>query len=240
MQTQTPRTQTMQAFPQFQEPLMCWTREYLAVLALVDIADSEARDSIGIRHSPVDVQERKRSVTALLSVHANNTEANTLVKVVVQSDALGKVRAGVKSAGALVVIDRGSDESVFIDPVGACFRTIQTSNGTVAGGVDAILVVKVDHGNDTSDVDAPEVADTSSIVGWCLELREFPLRDLALADSVVVVLVAAGEDVDIAVAVIAVVASVLAEWASKDRGGKSEDGENGGCGEMHFEWITDY
>ena len=205
------------------------TREYLAVLALVDIADSEARDSIGIRHRPVDVQERKRSVTALLSVHANNTEANTLVKVVVQSDPLGKVRAGVKSAGALVVIDRGSDESVFVDPVGARFRTIQTSNGTVASRLDAILVVKVHHGNDTSDVDSPEVADTSSIVGWCLELREFPLRDLALADSVVVVLVATGEDVDIAVAVIAIVASVLAEWASEDRGGKSENGENGGC-----------
>jgi len=205
------------------------TREYLAVLALVGIADSEARDSIGVGHSPVDVQECKRSVTALLSVHANNTEANTLVKVVVQSDTLGKVRAGVQSAGALVVIDCGSGESVFEDPVGARLRSLQTSTSTVAGRVDAILVVKVDHGNDTSDVDAPEVADTSSIVGWCLELREFAFRDLALADSIVVVLVVAGEDIDFAVAIIATVASVLAEWASEDRGGESEDGENGGC-----------
>lgn len=164
-----------------------------------------------------------------MSVHANNAEANTLVKVVVQSDTLGKVRAGVQSAGALVVIDCGSGESVFKDPVGARLRTIQTSDGTVAGRIDAILVVKVDHGNGTSDVDAPEVADTSSIVGWRLELREFPLCDLALADSIVIVLVVAGEDVDTVVAIIAIVASVLAEWASEDRGGKSEDGENGGC-----------
>jgi hypothetical protein len=190
------------------------TREYLAVLALVGIADSEARDSIVIRHSPGGVQERKRSITALLSVHANNTEANTLVEVVVQSDAHGKVRAGVQSAGALVVIDCGSGESVFIDPVGARLWAIQTSNGTVAGRVDAILVVKVDHGNNTGDVDAPEVTDTSSIVGWCLELREFPLRDLALADSVVIVLVVVGKDIDILVAIIAIVAAVLAEWAS--------------------------
>lgn len=95
MQMQIPRGQTIQASPQFQEPLDVLTREYLAVLALVDIADSEARDSIGVRHSPVDIQEGKRSVTALLSVHADNTEANTLVKVVVQSDTLRKVRAGV-------------------------------------------------------------------------------------------------------------------------------------------------
>jgi hypothetical protein len=224
--TTNPNHASLSPIPRTRDVL---TREYLAVLALVDIADSEARDSIVVRHSPVDVQERKRSVTALLSVHANNAEANTLVKVVVQSDTFGKVRAGVQSAGALVVVDCGSDESVFEDPVGASLRTIQTSNGTVAGRVDAILVVKVDHGNDTSDVDAPEVADTSSIVGWCLELREFALGDLALADSVVVVLVAVGEDIDIAVAIIAIVASVLAEWASEDRGGKSEDGENGGC-----------
>ena len=224
--TTNPNHASLSPFPRTPDAL---AREYLAVLALVDIADSEARDPIGVRHSAVDVQEGKRSVTALLSVHANNTEANTLVKVVVQSDTLGKVRAGVQSAGALVVIDCGSSESVFEDPVGASLRTIQTSNGTVAGRVDAILVVKVDHGNDTSDVDAPKVADTSSIVGWRLELRELPLRDLALADSVVVVLVVAGEDVELAVAIIATVTSVLAEWASENRGGDSEDGESGGC-----------
>lgn len=129
---------------------------------------------------------------------------------------------------------------MFENPVGAGFGTFQTSSGAVAGRVDAILVVKVDHGNNTSDVDAPEIADTSSIVGWCLELREFALRDLVLADSIVVVPVVAGEDVDIPVAFIVIVAFVLAEWTSEDRGGKSEDGENGGCGEIHFEWITDY
>jgi hypothetical protein len=187
------------------------TREYLAVLALVDIADSETRDSICVRHSPVGVQECERSITALLSVHADNTEANTLIKVVVQSDVLGKVGAGVESARALVVINYGSDESVLKDPISTGLRTVETSSGTVAGRVDAILVVKVDHGNDTSDIDALEVTNTSSILGWCLELRELPLGNLALADGVVIVLVVAGEDVDVAV-----VATIASVGTSKD------------------------
>jgi len=58
-------------------------------------------------------------------------------------------------------------------------------------------MIQVDHGNDTGDVDALEVSNTSSIVGWSLELRELSLGDLALADGIVIVLVGVGEDVDI-------------------------------------------
>jgi len=166
-------------------------------LVLVGITDSEAGDTIGICHSTVDVQECERSITALLSVHANNAKANTLVQVVIESNTLGKVGAGVESARALVIINCGASEGVFENPVGTSFGSIQTLSGAVAGRVDAIFVIQVDHGNDTGDVDAVEVSNTSSIVRWSLELREHPLGDLALADGVVIVLVGAGEDVDI-------------------------------------------
>jgi hypothetical protein len=146
---------------------------------------SEKDLPIGICHSTVDVQECERSITAL------------------------------ESARALVIINCGASEGVFENPVGTSFGSIQTLSGAVAGRVDAIFVIQVDHGNDTGDVDAVEVSNTSSIVRWSLELREHPLGDLALADGVVIVpenlklalegktglrrylLVGAGEDVDI-------------------------------------------
>jgi len=103
---------------------MCRLERNLAVLVLVGIADSEARDTVGIRHRAVDVQECERSITALLSVHANNAEANTLVQVVVESDTLGKVGAGVESARALVIVDCGTSEGVFKHPVGTSFGSI--------------------------------------------------------------------------------------------------------------------
>lgn len=170
---------------------------------------------VRIRHRAVDVQECERSITTLLSVHVNKAEANTLVQVVVESDTLRKVGAGVESARALVVIDCRTSEGVFEDPVGASFGPVETLSCAVAGRVDAIFVIQVDHGHDTGDIDALEVSNTSSIVGWGLELRELPLGDLALADGVVIVsenhelalegkmdsrmylLVGTGEDVDV-------------------------------------------
>jgi len=191
-----PRTQDMQVFPVPRTPEVL-ARKGLAVLVLVGVTDRKSGDPIGIYHSAVDIQECLRSITALLSVHANNTEANALVKVVVESDALGKVGAGVESARALIVIDCGSDESVLVHPIRARCRIIQTGSGTIACRVDTILEIEVDHGNDTGNVDSPEVSHTASIVGWSLELRELSLGDLALADGVVIVLVVAGEDVEI-------------------------------------------
>jgi len=136
---------------------MCRLESDLAVLTLVDIADSEAGDTIAIRHGVVGIQERERSITALLSVHANNSEANTLVKVVVESDAHGKVGAGVESARTLVVVDGGAGEGVFKDPVGASLRSFKTRNGTIAGRVDAILGEEIDHGHDTRDINSREI-----------------------------------------------------------------------------------
>jgi len=131
-----------------------------------------------------------------LGVHADNSKASAVVQVVIESDALGEVGAGVESARALVVIKTGS-EGVLEDPVGASLRAIETLSGAVASRFDAILEVEVDHGNDTGDIDTLEVADTSSILGWGLELRELVLGDLALADCPIIVLVGAGEDIDV-------------------------------------------
>jgi len=164
---------------------MCCLDEYLAVLALVGIADSKARDAILIRHCPVDIQECERSVTALLSVHADGAEATALCQIVVKSDSLRKVGARVQRARALIAVNSGSGEGVLEDPVGAGLWAVEAGNGAVAGRVDAILAVEVDHGHDTSDIDAREVSHTSAIVGWSLELRELVLGDLALADGVV-------------------------------------------------------
>jgi hypothetical protein len=214
-----------ESFP-FRKPLMCWLDEYLAVLSLVNVADRKARNSVCIRHGIVDIQESERSITALLSIHANNAEASALGQVVVQSNTLGKVRAGVESAGALVVIDFGAGKGVLEDPVGAGFWSVEALGGTVAGGVDAILEVEVHHRNDTGDVNALEVTDASAVVGRSLEVWELALRNFALADCPVVVVVKARKDVDVRVGVIAVVTH--AEGSCENGGGKSQDGENGG------------
>jgi hypothetical protein len=126
-------------------------------LALVDITDGEARDSIAISHSVVGIQECERSITALLSVHANHAKANTLVQVVVESDTFGKIGAGVESARPLVVIDCGAGEGVFENPIGARLRPFKTSNGTVAGRIYAILGEKVDHSHHTGDINSLEI-----------------------------------------------------------------------------------
>jgi hypothetical protein len=140
------------------------TREYLVILVLVNIADSKARDSIYVRHSPVGVQEYKRSIIALLSIYADNTKANTLIKVIVQSNVLGKVRAGIKSIRALVVINYSSNKSIFKDLINIGLRTVETSSGIVIGKVNTILIIKVDHSNNTSNINALKVINISSIL----------------------------------------------------------------------------
>lgn len=125
----------------------------------------------------------------MLSVHANHSEADTLVQVVVEGDTQGEVGAGIKRAGALVVIDGGSSEGVFKDPVGAGLRSLETGAGAVASGVDAILVVEVDHGHNSSDINTLEVPDAATIVRRSLKLRELILGDLSLADGPIVVVI---------------------------------------------------
>jgi len=144
-----------------------------------------------------------------LSVHADNPKAGAIVQVVVESDSLWKVGTGVKSARALVVIDGSTGEGVFIHPIRTGFWSVETLCSTIAGRVDAILEVEVDHGNDTGDIDTLEVADTSSIVGWGLELRELVLGDLALADGPVIVCVGVGEDVHVRVGIVTIVTCVF-------------------------------
>jgi hypothetical protein len=115
MQMLMPRNQKMQVSP-FQL-LMCRIESALAVLALVGIANSETRHTIAVYHRVVGIQESERSISALLSVHANNAKANALVKVVVESDTHGKVRAGVECARTLIIVDGSAGESVLEYPV---------------------------------------------------------------------------------------------------------------------------
>jgi hypothetical protein len=148
----------MQKFFPSRELLICWLDEYLAVLSLVDVADRKARYAILVCHSIVGIQEGQRSITALLSVHAHDAEPSALSQVVVESDTLGKVGAGVESAGALVIVDSGAGKGVLEDPVGAGFRSVKTLSGTVTGGMDAILEVEVHHRHDTSDINPGEIS----------------------------------------------------------------------------------
>jgi len=201
---------------------------HLAVLTSRSVADSKAGDTVLVWLGVELIQESERSIATLLSVHPDNSKASAVVQVVVESDTLGEVGAGVKSARALVIIDGSSNEGMLKHPIRTSFWPIQTLCSTIACRVDAILEVEVDHGNDTGDIDTREVADTATIIGWSLELRELVLGDLALADSPVFVLVGAGEDVDVRVGIITIVTCVLAEGASEHRGGDSQDGENGG------------
>jgi len=97
----------------------------------------------------------------------------------------------------------------------------------VAGAVDAVFEVQVDHGDDAGDVDAFEVADAAAVVGGCLELGELGLGDFPLADGPVVVLLLVGEDVDVGVGVVVVVAADGSEGTGED-GGSKECGEDGG------------
>jgi len=113
-------------------------------------------------------------------------------------------------------------------PVGAALWAVETLSCAVAGGMDAVFEVEVDHGDDTSDVDALEVAHAAAVVAWGLELRELGLGDLSLADGPVVVFVCAGEDVDVAVGVVVLVAAAEAGQGGSEDGGGEESREDGG------------
>jgi len=113
-------------------------------------------------------------------------------------------------------------------PVGAALWAVETLSCAVAGGMDAVFEVEVDHGDDTSDVDALEVAHAAAVVAWGLELRELGLGDLSLADGPVVVFVCAGEDVDVAVGVVVSVAAAEAGQGGSEDGGGEESREDGG------------
>jgi len=78
---------------------------------------------------------------------------------------------------------------VFKDPVGAGLRSLETGAGAVASGVDAILVVEVDHGHNSSDINTLEVPDAATVVRRSLKLRELVLGDLSLADGPIVVVI---------------------------------------------------
>ena len=209
------------------------SREYLAELALQGVTDGEARGSKFIHHGPVNVQECLRSITALLSIHAHNTKASALVQVVVESDTLGEIGAGIESAGALVVVDSCSSEGMLEDPVGASLWSLEAGAHTIASTVDPILVVEVDHRHDTSNIDAREVAfrmlvrrnrwaanqeltDAATIMRRSLQLREFVLGHLSLADGVVVVAIGGWENVDIGIIVVPIVTTILTKWPSKN------------------------
>jgi len=113
-------------------------------------------------------------------------------------------------------------------PVGAALWAVETLSCAVAGRLDAVFEVQVDHGDDAGDVDAFEVAHAAAVVGGSLELGEFGLGDLSLADGPVVVFVGAGEDVDVAVGVVAGVAAAEAGQGSSEDGGGEESREDGG------------
>lgn len=82
--------------------------------------------------------------------------------------------------------------------------------------------------HDTGDVDTWEVANAAAIVGRGLELGEYALGDLALADGVVVIPVAAMEDVDVLVGVIAIIAGAdSSEGLGKGGISEEESGKDG-------------
>lgn len=60
--------------------------------------------------------------------------------------------------------------------------------------------------------------------------------DLSLADGVVVICITAGEDVDISVGVVVLIANAeTLEGGTEDGGREEEGGKDGGSWEKHFE-----
>jgi hypothetical protein len=89
-------------------------------------------------------------------------------------------------------------------------------------------------------IEGEDLPNAATFVGWSLELREHILGDPSFTDGIVVIMVFAGEDVDIGVVIIPTVTTGLAKGTGKHGRGESQDGESSGSREMHFEWITDY
>ncbi len=94
-------------------------------------------------------------------------------------------------------------------PVGAGGWIVETLSSAVAGAVDAVLEVQVLHGHDPGDVDTRKVAHAASIPSGSLELGKVRLSDLALADSILLVLIGAGKEVDVWVGVIILIADFV-------------------------------
>jgi len=207
----------MHMLPSDKEPFPPQTRRagYLAVLSSLNISNSEARDTILVWLGSSLIESGDRSIASSLGVHANDTgslretQSSAVVQIIHKGDVLRKVGAGVQGARSLPIIKPGS-KSMLEYPVCAGFRAIEALSCAVAGRMDAIFEIEIDHGDDASDVDAFEVAHATAVVGGGLELGEFGLGDFSFADGPVVVFVGVGEDVDVVVGVVVCVASAEA------------------------------
>jgi len=125
-----------------------------------------------------------------------------------KSDVLRQVGTGVQGARALAII--ACLEGVLEDPVRAARGSLEAASGAVAGIVYSVAEEEIDFSNDTSDINTLEVSNASAIVGRRLEVWELVLGDLPFADGVIVVCVASGEHVDVAVGVVTLVANAEA------------------------------
>jgi hypothetical protein len=206
---------------------------YLAVLSSFNISDSEARNTILVWLGSGLIESGDGSIASSLGVHANDTgplrkaQSSAVLQIIDQGNTLGKVGAGVQGARSLPII-QASSEGMLEYPVGAALWAVETLSCAVAGRVDAVFEVQVDHGDNASDVDALEVAHAAAVVGGGLKLRELGLGDLSLADSPVVIFVGTGEDVDVAVGVVVLVAAAEAGQGSSEDVGGEESREDGG------------
>jgi len=164
--------------------------ENLAVLSALGIPNSETRDTIFVNLGVGHIQECKRRIASLLGVVAwrESLEPGASSKVVLKSNIRWQVGAGVESARSLAIIPLL--ESVLEHPVSAGLGSLEAASCAVAGIVDAVAKEEVDFGDNTGDIDAREVSDTSTVVGRSLEVWELVLGDLPSADGVVVILVA--------------------------------------------------
>jgi len=164
--------------------------ENLAVLSALGIPNSETRDTILIDLGVGHIQECERRIASHLGVVAwrQSLEPGASSKVVLKSDIRWQVGAGVESARSLAIIPLL--ESVLEHPVGTGLGSLEAASCAVAGIVDAVAEEEIDFGDNTSDIDAREVTDTSTLVGRSLEVWELVLSDPPFADGVIVILVA--------------------------------------------------
>jgi hypothetical protein len=208
---------------------------YLAILVAIGIANGEARNTILVDLGVRGIQERKWGIAALLGVIARlkKLESGTgrsSLDVVLKSDVQWEIWRRVDGAAALAVI--AGHESVLEDPVGAAGWGLETLSCAVAGGVDAVFKEEVLFGYDAGNINTGVVANTSTVFGGGYKTRELVLGDLALADGIRVKGITAGEDVDVGIIVIVIIAE--AERTGESGGSKNEGGENGSCCKMHF------
>jgi len=147
--------------------------------------------------------------------------------IVCECDVGRKVGARVESARAFTAVERR--EGMLEHPVGTAGGGFEATGCAVAGGVDAVFVVEVDHSDHTCDINAGEISHASTLVRGCLQSRKLMLGDFPSANSVVIVLVPTRKDVDIVVGVIILIALAKAvEGTSKDARSEKDGGKNGG------------